>query len=192
MRTEDDRGGGQTAGMTNDRIASEQEMLAGTLTAQREAFRQAVAGLTEQQARSVPSASALSLSVLIKHCIDGERTMINRIAGAEEATDPVAKWQAGWQLTDADTVPALLAEWDEVGRRSEQVLLAASDLEQTVEIPANVRQWLPNDGAYTVRWLALHEIEELARHAGHADVIRESIDGAIGHAVKQQPGAGWG
>jgi uncharacterized damage-inducible protein DinB len=178
--------------MTKDMIASERQLLVRFLAGQREAYRQAVAGLDEEQARSVPSASALSLSVLIKHCIDGERTMINRIAGAAEPADPVAKWQAGWQLTDADTVPALLAEWDEVGRRTEQVLLAESDLDRVVDIPANVRQWLPNDTAYTVRWLVLHSIEELSRHAGHADVIRESIDGAVGHGVKQQPGAAWG
>ncbi|BCJ33655.1 hypothetical protein Athai_11580 [Actinocatenispora thailandica] len=173
-------------------MASEQELLVRFLTGQREAFRQAVAGLDEKQARSAPSASALSLAVLVKHCIDGERTMINRVAGAPEAADPVAKWQAGWQLTDADTVPALFAEWDEVGRRTEQVLLAETDLDRVVDIPANVRQWLPNDTAYTVRWLVLHSIEELARHAGHADVVRESIDGAVGHGAKQQPGTGWG
>ena len=56
--------------------------------------------------------------------------------------------------------------------------ILAADLNTSVPVPQDV-PWFPKDvPAWTVRWVVLHLIEELARHAGHADLIRESIDGA--------------
>lgn len=163
----------------------ENEMLVSFLAGQREALRNAVAGLTEEQARSVPSASKLSLAVLIKHAINGEMTMTDRIAGTVPDEEPVARWASGWQLNDDETLEVLLGRWAEVSKRTNAVLAAERDLNREVPIPPAAARWLPSSFDYTVRWLVLHEIEELARHAGHADIIRESIDGAVGHGVKQ-------
>ncbi|HEY3503340.1 MAG TPA: DUF664 domain-containing protein [Actinocatenispora sp.] len=166
---------------------TENELLLTFLAAQRSAFRSIVAGLDETQVRAAPSASSMSLAVLVKHAIDGERTMGDRIAGAPPAADPVARWQAGWQLGDDDTMAALLARWDEVATRTAELVRAEADLDRVVPLPAGVRQWMPNDGEFTVRWLLLHELEELARHAGHGDIVRESLDGAVGHLGKTPP-----
>lgn len=170
---------------------SETEALLAMLAGQRAAFRAAADGLTEQQVRSVPSASSLSLAALVKHAIDGESTMTDRIAGvqADPNSDPVAHWLAGWQVGDDETIERQLTGWDEAAARTERIVRAEADLGRIVELPDSVRQWMPVDGAYTVRWLLLHELEELARHAGHADILRESIDGAIGHLGKQRPTA---
>lgn len=44
-------------------------------------------------------------------------------------------------------------------------------------MPIPPAPWFPTEGEWTVRWVALHLVEELARHAGHADILRESLDG---------------
>lgn len=166
---------------------SESELLLTFLAGQRAAFRAIVDGLDETQVRAAPSASSMSLAVLVKHAIDGEETMGDRIAGAPPAPDPVARWQSGWVLTDEDTMAGLLARWDAVAARTAELLRAEADLDRVVPLPDSVRRWMPNDDDFTVRWLVLHEIEELARHAGHGDIIRESIDGAVGHLAKHVP-----
>lgn len=174
--------------MTN--TGTEHDLLLSFLAGQRDAFRHAVTGIDEAAARSVPSASSLSLASLINHAIDGERTMTDRIAGevpADRAADGVAAWLAGWRVADDETVADQLARWDAVAARTEAVVRAEPDLGREVPIAPDVAKWLPTSFGYTVRWLVLHQIEELARHAGHADIIRESIDGAIGHGAKQVP-----
>ena len=58
------------------------------------------------------------------------------------------------------------------------MILGIADMNQAVPVPKGV-PWFPDDvDAWSVRWVLLHLIEEIARHAGHADIIRESIDGA--------------
>ena len=156
----------------------EREVLLRMVADQRRAVRNAVHGLTEEQARSMPSASQLSLSAVIKHLTQGERTAVAvRIGGRAPETDPQGEWLAGFQVGPEETVPVLLERWAEVARITEDVVRAEADLDRAVELSEDVRRWLPADVDVTVRWLLLHLIEESARHAGHADIIRESIDG---------------
>ena len=78
---------------------------------------------------------------------------------------------------------SLLADYATVARDTEGVIRATPDLNQPVPVPKGV-PWFPADvEAWTVRWVLLHLIEETARHAGHADIIRESIDGATMYAL---------
>ena len=156
----------------------EREVLLRMVADQRRAVRNAVHGLTEEQARSAPSASQLSLSAVIKHLTQGERTAIAvRVGGRDVEDDPQAAWLAGFQVEPDESVPVLLDRWDDVARVTEEVIRAEPDLDRVVELAPEVRQWLPAGTVFTVRWLLLHLIEESARHAGHADIIRESIDG---------------
>ena len=68
--------------------------------------------------------------------------------------------------------------YDEVARETAEVIGAIDDLGREVPVPKGV-PWYPDDiDAWSVRWVLLHIIEEVARHAGHADIVRESIDGA--------------
>jgi hypothetical protein len=63
------------------------------------------------------------------------------------------------------------------GRETEAVIAGIEDLGQAVPVPD--APWFPKDvEAWSVRWVLLHLIEEVARHAGHADIVRESLDGA--------------
>ena len=80
-------------------------------------------------------------------------------------------------MTEGDTLESLLAQLRAGGERTRQVL-AHADLDAPVPVPRDA-PWFPKDiEAWSVRWVVLHLIEELARHAGHADIVRESIDGA--------------
>jgi hypothetical protein len=161
-------------------VPDEREVLLRMVADQRRAVRNTLLGLTEEQARSTPSASQLSLSAVVKHLIQGERTTVAvRVGGRadERERDPQAAWLAGFQVGPDETVEVLLQRWDEVARETEEVVRAERDLDRVVALEPAVAQWLPEDVVFTVRWMLLHLVEEAARHAGHADVIRESIDG---------------
>lgn len=68
-------------------------------------------------------------------------------------------------------------------RRRSPWVAGIPDLDRPVPVPKGV-PWFPDDvEAWSVRWVLLHLIEEIARHAGHADIIRESIDGATMYAL---------
>lgn len=108
---------------------NETDLLLLLLDNQRAAFRNALSGLTEDQARSVPSASAMSLASLLNHVIDGEVAAADRIAGTQSREpDPVAAWTAGWAVRDDETVADQLARLDTVAARFADVLRADPDL----------------------------------------------------------------
>jgi hypothetical protein len=107
------------------------------------------------------------------------------MAAAPEAPPPPpqsveeqnAAWGDDFRVTDEDTLDALLAALAAQGEVTRSVLRAA-DLGAAVPVPRDA-PWFPKDvEAWSVRWVAMHIVEELARHAGHADIVRESIDGA--------------
>ncbi|MFD5387227.1 DinB family protein [Streptomyces sp. NPDC127074] len=146
------------------------------LDAQRGGIRRSVHGLTEEQARSTPSASALSLAGLLKHVVTGERGWLRVLQGKApgNAKDQMAEWEHTFEPTEDETVEAMLALYDEVARETEEAVRALPSLDTTFEA---IRLPWDEGGTRTWRWAILHLIEELARHAGHADIIRETIDG---------------
>jgi hypothetical protein len=82
-----------------------------------------------------------------------------------------------FSVSDDETLDSLIADFDAVARATEDAINALDDLGTKVQLPA--APWYPeNPEGYSARWILLHVMEELARHAGHADIIREHIDGA--------------
>jgi uncharacterized damage-inducible protein DinB len=157
---------------TND----ERELLLAFIAQQRDGLRNAVYGLTEDEARQAASASVLSVASLIRHAITTERGWIVMMQGASRAGDQ------GFALTDDDTVSSLLDDYAVTAAETARVV-ASLGLDHPVAVPKGV-PWFPDDvDAWSVRWVLLHLIEETARHAGHADIVRESIDGATCHAL---------
>ena len=76
-----------------------------------------------------------------------------------------------------ETLDGLLRAFETQNAKSLR-LVETADLDAAVPVPQDV-PWFPkNQKAWSVRWVILHVINELARHAGHADIIRETIDGA--------------
>lgn len=162
-------------------VADEREGLLAYLAQQRQFVRVAAHGLTEEQARATPSASALSVGGLIKHLALTERgwigTMLQRPPMSASVGDQEADYHAGFQLGPHETLASVLDLYAEVAKETEAAVAGIADLGQPV--PAPKAPWYPPDlEAWSVRWVLLHLIEETARHAGHADIVRESIDGA--------------
>lgn len=166
-------------------VRDERDGLIQYLDQQRDAFLAVAHGLTEAQIRLAPTAGTLTIGGLLKHVATCERGWVDRIAAApsvpesdaESVEARAAAYGSDFLLTEEDTLEALLAQLAAVGDRTRAVLLAA-DLDAPVPVPRDA-PWFPRDvDAWSVRWVALHLVEELARHAGHADIVRESIDGA--------------
>jgi uncharacterized damage-inducible protein DinB len=162
-------------------VADEREGLLVYLAQQRDVLRVAAHGLTDEQARATPTASALSVGGLIKHVAATERSWIDLIlqrdrGGGEGGGED--EYHGGFTLLPGETLAGALAEYAAVAEETGAVIAAIPDLGQPVPVPKGV-PWFPDDvEAWSVRWVLLHLIEETARHAGHADIIRECVDGA--------------
>lgn len=161
-------------------VTDERDGLLKFIRAQRNALRASVFGLDREQATSTPSASSLNLAGLIKHCINCERNWVAVHLGRRE----IETWSydEDFVLSDDETVEDTLAKLDDVEKETEEIVNALPDLDVPVPVPD--APWFPKDvEAWSARWVLLHVIEELARHAGHADIIRESIDGSNAFAL---------
>ena len=166
-------------------IADERAGLKEYLAAQQYAFHAIAYGLTDEQARSTPSVSALSIGGLIKHVTQCQRGWMERVAAAPELSerdrrpmqDQAQEYGDQFVMRDDETLAEILAAFER--QNAETIRLVETvDLGAAVPVPPGV-PWFPQDvPAWSVRWVLFHLIEELARHAGQGDVIRESIDGA--------------
>jgi uncharacterized damage-inducible protein DinB len=161
-------------------VSDERELMLGYIAQQRDGLRNAAYGLTDEQARLTPSASSLSIGGLLKHVAEMERGWVDMVAGRERAgstEDQASTYADNFRLGPDETLADALAALDQVAAETAEVV-ARVDLEQPVPVPKGV-PWFPDDvDAWSVRWILLHLVEEIARHAGHADIVRESIDGA--------------
>ncbi|MEU3990549.1 DinB family protein [Streptomyces platensis] len=146
------------------------------LEAQRGGLRRAVLGLTEDRATQRPSASELSLAGLVKHVAETEQCWVET---AQELPHSIERTQDTWHLSfqpaDGETLAEVLAFWERVAKRTEEFIRSVPSLNDTFPLPE--APWFPPKARQSMRWLLLHLIEETARHAGHADIIRESLDG---------------
>jgi uncharacterized damage-inducible protein DinB len=157
-------------------VGDERTALRAYLAQQRYVLRLAAYGLTDDQARETPTRSALCIGGLIKHVATTERGWIDMVLQRERTSED--DYQAAFRLESHETLASVLDLYDEVAKETERALAAIPDLGQAVPVPKGV-PWFPSDvDTWSVRWVLLHVIEETARHAGHADIIRESIDGA--------------
>jgi uncharacterized damage-inducible protein DinB len=175
-------------------IADERTGLLAYLAQQRYVLRVAAYGLTDEQARQTPTRSALSIGGMIKHVAATERDWINLVLQRSRQSEE-DDYHANFRLEPDETLSSILQLYDEVAKETERVVAAIPDLGQAVPIPKGV-PWFPSDvDAWSVRWVLLHLIEETARHAGHADIIRESLDGATAFplmaAVEGWPPSRW-
>ncbi|MFJ9826582.1 DinB family protein [Streptomyces sp. NPDC101160] len=146
------------------------------LRAQREAIVRASLGLTEEQAASRPSASELSLSGLIKHVAEAE---LNWLFMARQQPNPRRRdestWHESFKLVGDETVEETVAFMADVAKQTEEFVRTVPSLDDTFPLPE--APWFPKEGRVSIRWMLLHLVQELGRHAGHADIIRESLDG---------------
>jgi uncharacterized damage-inducible protein DinB len=159
----------------------ERELLLAYIAQQRDGVRNAAYGLTDEQARLVPTAGSLSVGGLVKHVANTEQGWIDTILQRDRGGSPEereSRYEDNFRLGPDETLAEVLARYEKVAQQTEAVVAGITDLGQAVPVPKGV-PWFPDDvEAWSVRWVLLHIIEETARHAGHADIVRESIDGA--------------
>ncbi|MFC8176837.1 MULTISPECIES: DinB family protein [unclassified Streptomyces] len=161
-------------------IADEREGLLAYLAQQRQTLRATTHGLSDNQARMTPTASELSIGGLIKHaarCEAGWTDLIlQRRRGRQRTADEGDS--AEFVLTADETLADVLDQYEAAARETDAVVAEIVDLGQAVPVPQGL-PWFPADVKnWSVRWVLLHLIEETSRHGGHADIIRETIDGA--------------
>jgi uncharacterized damage-inducible protein DinB len=160
-----------------DLLAGERESLEQWTDFHRATLRQKCSGLTAEQLKLRPLApSGLSLLGLVRHMTEVERSWFRMHAAGEDLSFPYDPDAVGLDFEDTaeadaeENLAAYVAEC-EAARRA----VAPHDLDEVVpsrgDHPERVR---------SVRWIYLHMIEEYARHNGHADLIREAVDGSTG------------
>jgi uncharacterized damage-inducible protein DinB len=165
---------GQVAPLTGER-----ELLLAYVAQQRYGVELTAYGLTDEQARLTPTAGTLSVGGLIKHVTACERGWMDLVRGvAPDVEAQNAKYEDDFVMGPHETLAGLIDELHASGRETDELVSGITDLGQAVPVPKGV-PWYPQDvEAWSVRWVLLHLVEELARHAGHADMVREAIDGA--------------
>ena len=141
-------------------------------------LRFTVRGLTDEQATQRPTVSALDLAGLIKHVAATEASWVRFAEGGAEAMSrdwgPDA-WSRHWHLEPGETLASVLAEYEEVARHTDELVSSMPDLDADHPLPE--APWFEPGARWSARRVFLHVIAETSQHAGHADILRESIDG---------------
>ncbi len=163
--------------------ADEAATLLGFLDFQRATFAWKVGGLDPAGLQATVGASSMTLGGMMKHLALVEDGWFLRSLHARDLGPPwnTVDWDADpdweWRTAAGDTPEQLQAIWQDAVGRSRAALeeaLAKGGLDQPAQ-----RTW-PDGRAPSLRWILCHMIEEYARHNGHADLIRESVDGQVG------------
>jgi len=142
------------------------------LDLQRVALVRKLNGLSDEDARKAPTISSLSLLGLLKHSAIWERRWFQIIFAGRDVPDEWPSVEGDdaveFEVGDGDTVAYWLAYYEEQVAVSQEIA-AGADLTTPCAVPKQAHR--------NLRWVMLHMIEEVARHAGHADIIRETLDG---------------
>jgi len=168
-----------TAGTT---LTGERADFLETLAKHRAFLRFTTRDLTDEQAATRTTDSALCLGGLVKHVTEAERRWAEFMVGGAEAmrggvdsTDPDF-WAAFFRMEPGETLASLLEHYEETARRTDELVASLPDLDVSHPLPE--APWFEQGKSWSARRVLLHVIAETAQHAGHADIIRESLDGA--------------
>ena len=164
-----------------DPIANEREGLLSFLAQQRYVLRLTAYGLSDDEARATPTASPLSVGGLIKHVAATEQSWMDVVL-QRPGSGGESDYEARFRLGPDETLQSVLDHYAAVAAETEAIIAGIADLGQPVPVPD--APWYPPDvDAWSVRFVLFHLIQETARHAGHADIVRESIDGATAYPL---------
>lgn len=150
--------------------ADEKTTLLAFLDYLRDAVAAKVTGVPEQAARRPGVTSGTSLLGLVKHLTAVE---LNWFTWAYAGVG-ASRWDDAAPMTDGESVQDVLKAYQDAVRSSNEIAAACDDLNRP-----GVRS-LRETSPPSMRWILVHMVEETARHAGHADILREKIDGSTG------------
>jgi uncharacterized damage-inducible protein DinB len=169
--------------MTSSAMTStgERADLLETLGKHRWFLRYTVRDLSDEQAAQCTTPSALCLGGLIKHVASTERQWVDFILdGPSAMSNPdggdVADWAGGFRMLEQDSLARLLDNYARVAARTDELVATLPDLDLSHPLPK--APWFETGAQWSARRVLLHVIAETAQHAGHADILRESLDGA--------------
>lgn len=159
--------------------------LAGFLEYQRATLEWKCRGLSDVQLRVGLPTSSITLGGLLKHMAYIEDYWCSEVVGREQTPEPWASadtetdpdWE--WSSAAEDSGDELRALWSERVNRSRAIVKARIGRDEAVSLGETYPAW-GGQGQVSLRWVLAHMVEEYARHNGHADLIRESIDGETG------------
>jgi uncharacterized damage-inducible protein DinB len=165
-------------------LTGERADLLETLAKHRGFLRFTTNGLTDEQAGLRTTASELCIGGLIKHVTSTERSWADFIEhGPSAMPDFTAMTEADFakraddfRMLPGETLAGVLAEYEKVAQRTDDLVAALPDL--NVSHPLPKAPWFEPSARWSARRTLLHIIAETAQHAGHADILRESLDGA--------------
>jgi uncharacterized damage-inducible protein DinB len=162
-------------------LSAERADLLESLAAHRHFLRYTVQGLTEEQARQRTTASELTLGGLLKHVAHQEANWVRFIVEGPEAiaapTDAAGfeRWAEEFKLLPDETLDEVLAQYEEIARRTDELVRTLPDLDAAHPLPE--APWFQPGAVRSARRVFLHIVAETAQHSGHADILRESLDG---------------
>jgi uncharacterized damage-inducible protein DinB len=139
------------------------------LTFARNCLMKKTDGLSEEELRRVMVPTGTSLLGLVWHSIDGERFWFGYQLGGQGVDDYDFSMDVPADISAAD----VLSRYRDAIAASDEVIAGLTNLDQPMAIPIDGR-------THTARWVIAHMTSETARHAGHADILRELIDGITG------------
>ncbi|MGI5522277.1 DinB family protein [Micromonospora sp. CA-259024] len=161
---------------STEQLTGERADLLQTLRLHRGFLLRTVDGLTDEQAASRTTVSELCLGGLIKHVAGCEhRWMLFAVGGADAMQREEVDWVGQFRMAPGETLAGLVERFQEVADQTDK-LIATLDLDAAHPLPQ--APWFEPGASWTVRRVLLHLIAETSQHAGHADILRESIDGA--------------
>jgi hypothetical protein len=156
-------------------LTGERADLLATLGRHRGFLRQTVDGLTDEQVARRTTVSELCLGGLIKHvAIVEQRWMRFAVGGAEAMQAEPIDWVGQFRMQPGETLAGLLDEFARVAAETDE-LIATLDLDTSHPLPE--APWFEPGARWSTRRVVLHLIAETSQHAGHADILREAIDG---------------
>jgi hypothetical protein len=165
---------------TATRTAERADLLE-TLGAHRYFLRHTVQGLTDEQARQRTTASELTLGGLIKHVAATEEKWAQFVVEGPAAMAAPSDgagfeaWADGFRLLPDETLEDVLARYADVAARTDELVRSLPDLDVSHPLPE--APWFEPGARRSARRVFLHIVAETAQHAGHADILRESLDG---------------
>ncbi|QLY31385.1 DUF664 domain-containing protein [Nocardia huaxiensis] len=155
----------------------EREDLIAGMADQRRLFGITLRGIDDDQARQRTTVSELTLGGLLHHLIATERHWTTVLVERDENSEfDVSEMDSAHRMGPDETVAGLLAEWAALAEQTEKLIREIDSFDTPIPIPT--APWAPERQWWPARHIFYNLFREFAHHSGHADIIRESLDGA--------------